>query len=239
MDNFIIKNSINVLSTNIIERSSRLTVEWKFNVLTINRPGSNTFPLRSNGPRTNTFSLSLRPTVLHALANLKNSNQLVLENIQNFNPKDEEDDKEKSLHELKSNISYTRLTECMIKEISCPHNSILIVLCKEELSWDTILTKQFILVIWTKKFIEEKPGNFLSTKEIFDMYKDFFNSENQPHVLLPEASFYKEVYSALLGAKIIYAKSRKEGKRGISGIQFKKNQNLIFLNNSPQEKYSN
>ena len=96
----------------------------------------------------------------------------------------------------------------------------LVQLCNKDLTWDTFTLKVFILILWVKISIDEKSGHFLSTKEIFIKYEKFFKLINQ-QVILPETTFYKEIYSALLAAKIIYAKSRQEGKKGIRGIQFK------------------
>lgn len=96
----------------------------------------------------------------------------------------------------------------------------LVELCKKNFYWDSSIVKNFFLIMWVQIFLNHKLGNFIATKDIFVEYKNFFDLQNCSDAILPESSFYKEIYPALLAAKIIHTKARKDGKRGINGIQF-------------------
>ena len=113
-------------------------------------------------------------------------------------------------------------TEDIIKDIlkSELNSDDLKQLCKKNFYWDSYIVKSFFLIMWVKIFLKHEEGNFISTQDIFTEYENFLISQNCLDAVLTELSFYKEIYLALLAAKIVYAKGRREGKRGIIGINF-------------------
>jgi Cdc6-like AAA superfamily ATPase len=94
----------------------------------------------------------------------------------------------------------------------------------EDLAWETPIVKQFILIYWIKLTIQEKEGNFITTRDIYEQYKKNCNALNEK-VILTKASFYRLIWNSLLTAKIMYVKSQENGQKGIRGIQFKNIEN--------------
>lgn len=94
----------------------------------------------------------------------------------------------------------------------------------EDLAWDTPIVKQFILIYWVKLTIQEKQGNFITTRDIYEKYKKNCNALNEKSILT-KASFYRLIWNSLLTAKIMYVKSQENGQKGIRGIQFKSTEN--------------
>jgi Cdc6-like AAA superfamily ATPase len=94
----------------------------------------------------------------------------------------------------------------------------------EDIAWDAPVAKQFILIYWIKLTIQEKEGNFITTRDIYEQYKKNCNALNEK-VILTKASFYRLIWNSLLTAKIMYVKSQENGQKGIRGIQFKSIEN--------------
>ena len=94
----------------------------------------------------------------------------------------------------------------------------------EDIAWDASVAKQFILLYWIKLNIQEKEGSFITTRDIYEKYRQNCTALNEKSVL-PEASFYRLIWNSLLTAKIMYVKSQEDGKKGIRGIQFKSTEN--------------
>lgn len=102
----------------------------------------------------------------------------------------------------------------------------------EDIAWDAPVAKQFFLIYWIKLNIQEKEGNFITTKEIYDAYNKDCDILNKKLNLTP-SSFYRLIWNSLLTAKIMYVKSQEDGKKGIRGIQFKNTEN------SSKQRYIN
>lgn len=96
----------------------------------------------------------------------------------------------------------------------------LLELCKKDFYWDSYIIKTFFLIMWVKIFLKHEEKSFIATKDIFAEYENFLISQNCMDAVLTELSFCKEIYPALLAAKIFHTKGRKLGKRGIIGINF-------------------
>lgn len=96
----------------------------------------------------------------------------------------------------------------------------LLQLCKKNFYWDSYIIKNFFLIMWVKIFLKHEETSFIATKDIFTKYNEFLLSQNCSDAVLTELSFCKEIYPALLAAKIFHTKARKQGQRGIMGINF-------------------
>lgn len=89
----------------------------------------------------------------------------------------------------------------------------------QSLAYDVYATKLYILIYWVNVNIKQAPGNFISTNELYDLYKKDVQTINSVAVM-NDSTFYKDIQQALLANNFIVAKARQQGSRGFNGIQY-------------------
>lgn len=60
------------------------------------------------------------------------------------------------------------------------------------LAYNVHIAKIYFLLLWVHEHIEENPGDFISTSELYFYYKADKEKIN-PIFILPELSFYREI----------------------------------------------